>query len=259
MAVKYSILGVLIYAAMAVYLLAFIAGTLRQRKAGRGLFFIAFIMSAGAFIYRWINTGHVPLQNLFEVFIAMGAAVYLLSVICEKYLRINQLQIDTLIGFFVLFPAGFVFSETAKPLAPALQSPFFIPHVAVYLSAYIIMFKAAAAAAKTFSGKTDPLQNEDSVYRLVCLGFPLLALGFILGSIWAHYIWGRYFGFDPKEMWSLATCLVYAGYFHFRFIYGTKYPRINSLWILAGLSLILITLFWANLSKLFAGLHSYAL
>ena len=110
----------LIYTAMAAYLLAFIFELFRLGRTAKGFFFIAFIISIGSFVYRWVHTGHVPLQNLFELFIAMGAAVYLISIICERFLNIHQRIVDMLIGVIVLFPAGFVFSEMPQQLPPAL-------------------------------------------------------------------------------------------------------------------------------------------
>ena len=59
-------------------------------------------------------------------------------------------------------------------------------------------------------------------------------------------------------MWSLASWLACAGTFHFRRMLGRRFPRANAAWILAAAALITITLPWANLSRLFAGLHSYA-
>lgn len=259
MSIKYSIQGVFIYAAMLTYLLAFVSRVLKIHRAAKVFFLTAFVISVASFIWRWIYTSHVPLQNLFELFITIGAVIYLLSRFCENYFDINQRAIDMLLGVIVLFPAGFVFSETPQQLPPALQSPFFIPHVAAYLLAYILMLKAGIAAACTlFAKKPNQLNYERATYRLTSFGFPLLTLGLVLGSIWAHYAWADYWGWEPKEMWSLATWLVYVGYFHFRYIYKTKYPRVNSVWAIAGLSAVVITLLWVNLSRLFAGLHNYA-
>jgi ABC-type transport system involved in cytochrome c biogenesis permease subunit len=94
---------------------------------------------------------------------------------------------------------------------------------------------------------------------MVCAGFPLLTLGLVLGSVWGQRAWGDWWGWDPKELWSLASWLLYVGFFHFRYMFGKKYPRINSLWAVAGLIVIIITLLWVNLSRLFPGLHSYAM
>jgi len=93
---------------------------------------------------------------------------------------------------------------------------------------------------------------------MIYAGFPLLTLGLILGSYWGKKAWGDYWGWDPKELWSLASWLVYVGYFHFRYMFGKKYPQINSIWAIAGMFVIIVTLLWVNLSRLFPGLHSYA-
>jgi ABC-type transport system involved in cytochrome c biogenesis permease subunit len=103
------------------------------------------------------------------------------------------------------------------------------------------------------------LPPERGTYELIAIGFPLLTLGLILGSVWGKRAWGDYWGWDPKELWSLASWLVYVGYFHWRYMFGTRHPRINSLWAIVGLVVIVITLLWVNLSRLFAGLHSYAM
>jgi hypothetical protein len=107
-------------------------------------------------------------------------------------------------------------------------------------------------------GRLTVLPPEDATYRIVCAGFPLLTLGLILGSYWGKQAWGDYWGWDPKELWSLASWLVFLGYFHFRYMFGKKHPRINSLWAIAGMAAIIITLLWVNLSRIFSGLHSYA-
>lgn len=260
MAIKYSIQGLLIYAAMAAYLFAFLAQVLRFRRTAGGIFAGAFIFSAGSFVYRWFDVAHVPLQNLFELFITMGACLCILSYISEKLLGINQRAIDMLIGAVILFPAGFVFSEASGQLPPALQSPFFVPHVGAYVVGYIFMFKAAVAAAQTLlSTRQHKIAYETNTYRLIRTGFPLMALGMVLGSVWAQSAWADYFGWDPKELWSLATLLIYAGYFHWRVMFKQRCPRINSLWALGGFAAVMVTLLWANLSRLFAGLHSYAI
>jgi len=93
---------------------------------------------------------------------------------------------------------------------------------------------------------------------MVYAGFPLLTLGLILGSYWGKLAWGDYWGWDPKELWSLASWMVFLAYFHFRYMFGKKHPNINSLLAILGMVAIIITLLWVNLSRIFSGLHSYA-
>ena len=261
MAVKYTIQGLLIYAAMVGYLLAFVVMLLRQRKTGHIFFLAGFLVGCAALAYRWAHVGHIPMQNLFEVFLCLGVLAYPISIFCNRVLRVGGVAADMLIGVVVLFPAGFVFSAEPQQLPPALQSWLFGPHVLVYMLSYILMTKAAVQAAAQMTGRQSEslLSPEEATYRMVCAGFPLLTLGLVLGSIWGQQAWGDWWGWDPKELWSLASRLVYVSYFHLRYMFGKRFPRINSLWAIVGLVVIIITLLWVNLSKLFPGLHSYAM
>ncbi len=290
MAIQYTLQGLLIYATILAYLLAFVATVARRERLGQGFFLAGFLAAIVSFVYRWEHVQHVPLQNLFEVFLFLGMACMPISWFCRRVLNTGGAWADMLIGVIVLFPAGFVFHAEPMPLPPALQSWLFAPHVAVYMLAYIFMAKAACQAreqlrtrphvavyrlAHVFMAKaacqaraplrTRPqaergvLPPEQATYELITIGFPLLTLGLILGSWWGKLAWGDYWGWDPKELWSLASWLVYLGYFHWRYMFGKKYPRLNSAWAIAGMATIIVTLLWVNLSRLFPGLHSYAM
>jgi len=289
MEIKYTIQGLLIYTTIAVYLLALVATATRQARAGRIVFVGSFLLAAVSYAYRWYDVRHVPLQNLFEVFLFLGVVCYPISWFCRRFLRIGDQWADMLIGAIVLVLAGFAFSARPMQLPPALQSWLFAPHVAVYMLAYIFMAKAAIQAGEQLrnsAGRASPhdtgayasrpwirnhgqdaratraqaliLPPEQATYELIAVGFPLLTLGLLLGSWWGKLAWGDYWGWDPKELWSLASWLVYLGYFHWRYMFGKIHPRINSLWAITGLAAIIITLLWVNLSRLFPGLHSYA-
>ncbi|MBN2133810.1 MAG: cytochrome c biogenesis protein CcsA [Sedimentisphaerales bacterium] len=263
MAIKYTVQGLLIYSTIAAYALAFGLTIARRKKAGRLLFALGFCIAVVSYIYRWVDVKHVPLQNLFEVFLFLGAACYPISWFCKKLLRIGGQWADMLIGAIVLFPAGFVFHAEPMQLPPALQCWLFTPHVAVYMLSYIFMAKAAFQAGEQLLGNRPRVEEthlpaEQATYELITVGFPLLTLGLILGSWWGKLAWGHYWGWDPKELWSLASWLVYVGYFHWRYMFGKKRPRINSLWAITGMVAIIVTLLWVNLSRVFTSVHSYA-
>ena len=224
--------AIFIYLTMAAYLAAAIVLICKRRRPGLVLYGVGFALAIAAFTVRWHRVQHVPLQNLFEVFLCLGMLIFPLSLFCQRFLRVGWIAVDCLIGVVVLFAAGFVtkFSADPQKLPPALQSGLFAPHVAAYMAAYIIMAKATVQAVAQLCRKTGPTDDrfvpyELGTYKMIRLGFPLLTLGLILGALWGKVAWGDYWNWDPKELWSLVSWLVYVAYFH---------------------------------SRLFAGLHSYA-
>jgi ABC-type transport system involved in cytochrome c biogenesis permease subunit len=264
MATKPTIQGMLIYLAMLAYAAGLVSHLTGRRRLGRVLFIGGFGVAMTGYLYRWVDAGHVPLQNLFEVFLCLGMLAYPVSRLCQRLLRVMGGQAaDMMIGMVVLFPAGFVFDAQTQQLPPALQSPFFVPHVAVYVLSYMLMARATFYAVGCLAGlhpgdQRDLVTPEQATYKMVCAGFPLLTAGLLLGSVWGQYAWGNWWGWDPKELWSLASWLVYVGYFHFRHASGSRHARLNSLWVITGMIFILVTLLWVNLSRFFPGLHSYA-
>jgi len=266
MEIKYTIQGLLIYITIVLYLLAFLVTLLCCSKVGHILYIFGFAVAVLAFWYRWYHVRHIPFQNLFEVFLSLGMMIYPVSLFCRHILRVGGFSADMLIGAIVLFPAGFVFNAEPQQLPPVLQSWLFAPHVAAYMLSYIFMAKATCQAVCQLNGPQRDEHFEEATYRMICAGFPLLTLGLILGSVWGKLAWGDYCGWDPKELWSLASWLIYVGYFHFRYMsregcltaFGKTHPRANSVWAIVGMAVIVITLLWVNLSQLFAGLHTYA-
>lgn len=262
MAIKYTLLGALICGTMLAYLVALLLRVLGQRRSAWAVYAVGFAISVAALIHQGIRAGHLPLSNLFEVCLFMGMAVLPLSLLCRR-MGVGIEGGDMLLGAIVLFPAGFIFDAGAKPLMPALQSDLFLPHVAAYMLSYVILAKAAIQAGAQLILGDRPLEPshvslERATYRTVALGFPLLTAGLILGAWWGKRAWGDWWNWDPKEMWGLASWLAYAYYLHHRRTFGRRWPKLNAALALLGVTLIIITLLWVNLSRLFKGMHSYA-
>ncbi len=263
MEIKYTVEGFLIYAAMAAYLVAALTFRKGSERGGWLAFTTGFVVMLIAYVYRWATVGHVPLQNLFEVFLCLGMLILPLSYCAQRWLAVHSPAADCIIGIVTLFPAGFVFSAEPQQLPPALQSSLFVPHVAAYMISYMLMAKAAVQAGGhllSYRSNTDQEKRtrELATYKMVRLGFPLLTAGLILGAVWGKIAWGDYWNWDPKELWSLISCLIYIGYLHFRYAYGRRFARVNSMLVLLGMAAIVCTLLWVNLGRIFAGLHSYA-
>ncbi len=255
---------VLLWPALAAYAVAALLLLLRTRRAGWGMLIVAGGLCAAAWVLRWTEVGHVPLQNLYEVWLAMGAAILAITLLCRVGLGVGGEWGDAAVGAVVLVPVVFrFFSPAPQRLPPALQSPLFVPHVGVYVLAYVLLAKASfQAVAHVLSGPTpaDPavVGYETGTHRMVLAGFPLLTVGLVLGAWWGRLAWDDWWHWDPKELWSFVSWLVFLAYLHFRGAYGRRYPRAASALVLVGAICILVTLLWVNLAKIFQGLHSYA-
>ncbi|MHC5082844.1 MAG: cytochrome c biogenesis protein CcsA [Planctomycetota bacterium] len=297
LSIKWDMQGLLIYSTMAGYLISALLAILATvahyiskpisviiHQIAKIVFFVTFLISLASLIYRWIEVEHLPMQNMFEVFLVLGFCIWPIYAISNRFLGKSHptfILIDAFIGLIVLFPAGFVFDHQPQFLPPALQFWLFGPHVAAYMLSYIFIAKAAVFAFValilafvellfafiSFLTSRELVDRQkiltdfktlcDYSYRLVAAGFPLLTLGLFLGSIWGKYAWGDWWGWDPKELWSLVCWLVLAIYLHYRYAYP-KSLRIQNILVILGLVAIIITLLWVNLSKIFGGLHNYA-
>jgi ABC-type transport system involved in cytochrome c biogenesis permease subunit len=259
--VAYDLQHLLIYLTLLLYL-ASVAGFAWRRRVGLGVFGAGFAAGIASLIYRGLHVGHMPLQNLFEVMLFAGTMVFPLAVLMRRWLGVGAEWIDAIMGLLLLFPVGFVFDAAPRPLPPVLQSGLFVPHVGSYMIGYVILIKAGilggVLAVRGPVQLGDGARLDEGVSRVIRLGFPLLTAGLLLGSVWAKYAWGDWWNWDPKELWSLASWLAYVIYFHFRFAYPRRRARIEGVFAVLGAALVIITLLWANLSRLFAGMHSYA-
>ena len=261
MMIKMTLQGGLIYLTLVFFVAAALALGSRQRGVGRGFWLAGFVAAVASLVWRGFHTGHPPMQNLFEFFLCMAAALWPLSQWSRWRNGIDTEMQDALLGALILFPAGFVFGEEVRRLPPALQSPLFVPHVASYVAGYVMLARAALMALPMMREATDAarVRQADAASRQTAVaGFVLLTLGLLLGSLWGKICWGHYWQWDPKEMWSLATWLMYAGYFHYRLKNGLRQPKAVATLLWLGFLFVVLTLTWINVSRLFAGMHNYA-
>ena len=203
------------------------------------LYSFAFVGALAMLVHRGLSTGHAPMQNMYEFLMCTAALLPTLTFFAHRAGERHALVVDAALQALVLVPVAFFMDGTVKHLMPALQSPFFVPHVGSYVLGYVILVRAAFGVGR----------------GLVNLGFLLLTLGLTLGAAWGKVCWGHWWQFDPKEMWSLATWFVYVAYFHVR---PRLSPRGERAFLAVGAVMIVLTLTWINLSRIFTGMHSYA-
>ena len=105
----------------------------------------------------------------------------------------------------------------SKTLMPALQSPWFAPHVTVYMFAYALLGAATVMAVWLLARGGKATDREYHICdNLVQIGLAFMTFGMLFGALWAKEAWGHCWSWDPKETWAAITWLSYLGYIHFR-------------------------------------------
>ena len=264
------------FAAFMLYLLSMVLGREFLAHLATYASLIGLTAQTLAVILRWVESyslgiGHAPFSNLYESLIFFAWTLMLLYMIVEWRTKNRTLgAFVTPLAFLAIAYASFSpnISSHIQPLIPALKSNWLISHVITCFFGYaafglslglsiMYLFKLLDTSAGgnvflTLIPRKEIL--DDLNYQMIVIGFVMLTLGIITGSVWAHSAWGTYWSWDPKETWSLITWLVYAAVIHSRMVRGWKGKKISFLSI-AGFLCVLFTYFGVNY---LAGLHSYA-
>ncbi|MDN5347219.1 MAG: hypothetical protein PWP65_783 [Clostridia bacterium] len=228
--------------------------------------FLAFASLSLALIWRGIYTGRVPFATLYEFTLLFAWGILLLFFIITLR-NIKPTLLVALVAFLeiVILSYGGTLSSEARPLMPALQSVWLELHVLTAIIAYGafglsfclgVLYLIKERAGDGGPGKSLPSLGklDNLLHWSVVVGFPFLTLVIITGAIWAEEVWGRWWGWDPKETWALITWLIYAGYLHARKTYGWQGKK-AAIMAIAGFLAVLFTLF--GVSLLLPGIHSY--
>ena len=132
---------------------------------------------------------------------------------------------------------------------PALQSPWFAPHVIVYMFAYAMLGAAVIMAIYLLGFKKKKIDHQEMKLsdNLVYAGLSFMTLGMLFGALWAKEAWGHYWSWDPKETWAAATWIAYLIYIHFRL----HRPRIyRKALIILLISFVALQMCWYGINYL---------
>lgn len=216
-------------------------------------------------VLRWIVGGHVPLSNGFETMQFMAWVSLLVTIpvdfrVKEDGAGILTLPAGTLIcGMTLMVSMMGASNPRISNLMPVLQSPLLSIHVAVIMISYALFaFMALNGAAALILRKNETQMLKLQVISRILL-YPavfLLTAGIFIGAIWANISWGRYWGWDPKEVWALITMLIYSMPIHAGSLPAFRKPVFFHVFCILAFLSVLITYFGVNF--ILGGLHSYA-
>ena len=275
------------------YFFGLFSGSEFSCKTASAMTWSATVMGLVGLLVRWresylihVDIGHIPVSNLYEVFILFAIITALLYLYYEGKNKTYSmggfvlLVISSAVAFLLWYGFGARGASEIQPLVPALQSYWMKIHVpanfvgygafalAAMLSvAYLIKDSALnslaegekAADQKGIKGviiKRFPDLEilDDVMYKSIALGFAFFTLATILGAMWAAEAWGGYWSWDPKETWALIVWLNYAAWLHLRLTKGWR-GRPLAWWAIIGLFVTLFAFIGVNM--FLSGLHSY--
>jgi len=215
------------------------------------LFFSWFLSFIHFFIFAF-KLNRIPLSNQYESVLIMG--IFIFAINTYYYLKNNK-KIEIISPSIFLSPIIFsvlnIIEPSFKPLMPALRSNWLFFHVTTSMISYSFFIIAGIWGLINLIKKSD--ENYPILLRIIKMGFFMLTIGIITGSVWAEKAWGNYWSWDPKETWSLITWFYYVVVLHT----SSKLNKKNFyIMLFIGVFFIIFTYFGVN--YLLSGLHSYA-
>ncbi len=243
-------------------------------RSGLALTVVAAGLHLVALVTRALAAGRVPWGNMYEFALAGSFGAVALYLVLVPLLRVQWLGLPvTSVVLVVLMVASLTLYVPAGPLVPALQSYWLVIHVVAAITAtgaftlgaltsllYLLQARAESRRPISLSrhaGRLPSAERIDQIsYRVHAFGFPVWTFAaLIAGPIWAKYAWGRYWGWDPKEVWAFITWVVYASYLHARATGGWQGRRAAAV-ALIGFGTVLFNFVGINMFG--SGLHSYS-
>jgi cytochrome c-type biogenesis protein CcsB len=230
------ILTLCLYFAAAVVFLLDMAGTEKNIfKSGRILLLSAFLLLTLLIFSRSLTFRYVSVLTFHETLLFLAWVGTLVALAMERAYQFKAVySFMAPLLFAALFAAHFFAAAGVTP-SPELRSIWLVSHILSVIMAYgtfavsfVVSFMYLLVdhhlKKKKFSQLVVSLPSLDSLdyynYRLVSLGFFLLTVSIFLGAMWANTVWGEFWRWEPKEIWSAVTWIVYAAYLHTRLLSG---------------------------------------
>ena len=267
-------MSALVFIATGAYWLGLLARSDFAEKTGSALTWCAVTMGTTGLLVRWYESyligtdvGHIPVSNLYEVFVLFSLITGLLYLYYEGHYATRRMGAFVLlvISAAVAFLLWYSFSREAheiQPLIPALQSYWMKVHVPANFIGYGAFALAAMIGVADLLVRRGILASRlpslevlgDVMYKAIAIGFAFFTIATILGALWAAEAWGTYWQWDPKETWAFIVWLNYAAWLHIRLTKGLRGPML-AWWAVIGL---LVTAFaFVGVNMFLSGLHSY--
>ena len=218
--------------------------------------YAAFLFQLFGYALRWYIGGRIPLSNGYETMQFMALCALFLACLCRRRFPFTVPFGFLLSGFALLVSYLGQMNPQITPLMPVLVSPWLSTHVSLIMMSYALfafmMLNGILALCLRRSARMLMLLSRLLLYPATFF----LGAGIFLGAVWANVSWGRYWAWDPKEVWALITFMVYGVAFHAHSLRIFRKPLFFHIYMIAAFLTVLMTYFGVN--YILGGMHSYA-
>ncbi|OGQ96471.1 MAG: cytochrome C biogenesis protein ResC [Deltaproteobacteria bacterium RIFOXYD12_FULL_57_12] len=208
----------------------------KAERTSYAVMFAGLVVHGTALVYRWQYSGHGPYMTRYEVLSSNAwVGLFLFSVFVRIFPRVRVTSMVVFPAVFLLTALGLFMEPGIKKLPPSLRSVWLVLHVTFYKIALGTLLIALGFSVfyllrrRTAADWLRKLPEQASLdlyaYRFVGFGFVFWAIAMLAGSIWAYQSWGRFWGWDPVEIWSLVTWFLFGMYLHLRRFHGWQGER----------------------------------
>ena len=222
----------------------------------RSSLLVALTFHLTGYLLRWYIGGRIPLSNGPETMLLLALCIMAFAWVMRRRFAMALPFGFLLSGFALLVSYLGQMNPQITPLMPVLVSPWLSLHVSVIMMSYalfaFIMMGGVWALCVPREAERLEVYSRLMLYPAVFL----LAIGIFIGAVWANVSWGRYWGWDPKEVWALITLLIYALPMHVASLPLFRKPRFFHIYMILSFLSVLITYFGVNF--FLGGMHSYA-
>lgn len=216
---------------------------------------LSVVFQSVSLIARGVIARAWPLSNGYETMLFLALSLSIVALLLRRRQSLLSASCLLMSGFALLVAHIAISNPHITPLMPVLHSPWLSIHVASVMVAYslftIIMLNGVIALAMRRAE-----QSLRVSILLLYVAVALLTLGIFVGAVWAGESWGRYWGWDPKEVWALITLFVYVVPLHPSLVPVLRNPHAAHIYLIAAFVTVLMTYFGVN--YLLGGMHSYA-
>lgn len=233
------------------------------------IFAAAFVVHTFALGLRWYIAGHAPWSNGYEAMLYISWSIILAGIL---FARSSELAVATtgLFAGITLFVAHLSWLDPQiTTMVPVLKSNWLTVHVSVITASYgflglstllgfisLIFYIMLGNESKREQISVNIMESTRISQMSMIVGLSLLTIGNFIGGVWANESWGRYWGWDPKETWTIVTMAVYVFVIHMRFVPVLKSNFLYNVASVIAYSSVIMTYFGVN--YYLSGMHSYA-